>query len=692
MASASASNHQHPPTSSAADFPNQTSHTSHVDSSGHLATSGYAPNDNQLAGLVEAATAAAGQDVSEWAAAAAVAAAAGAAGHQHHLDSYGPEIHIEDDGFGDASFAAGMGTGRQLRGSTSASVNEQGPSPGLSRSVSKKRKRGEDALDPALTASGAGVGLSGGPQQQQQQQQQHHLHPQPHHYDGDSLDIRSVPPQSLSDARAAGVHSAAALFRQPSTNKKHTRPPMSKLFTSLELSPENFLHLQAAAKAYMLDPKHPERRDCVGQRGKGDTEMVKLRLWNCVRHFLEIEGNGERFFGENVTNEGMGPRTYVWPRDQQKIISLVIPLLRRMVTNERQRQYAVETRKGGGAEERRRRKTNESFPNFSNSASPPKFPSDGQLQMHSQHHIPDEYASAPVSMQPQHHMDSASQNVELGLTDLFLDGYPNDWGVINKSYDIYNHDFELDNLWYLSGLQQPDWRGLVAAVDSHYQVYHEGGFNCPTPCEDQNVNRILNSNVTSDLRWRIGGNHNRTAKNEFASSITRDISRIIRDNLAAKQGAHEPTHEHEQLPQHQLFPPLYFPTMPGNTNTNNANTHTAVPITPTPVSLHINILQNGKRILPRLDIPAGQCPDLETLKQLILRRFAGQLPGVTSDSMMDGTANSWNPSLGWRYKAWLPDGLTMVQNDGEWTMALLSAGNVDWMEGDLRVLVELESS
>ncbi|OCL13506.1 hypothetical protein AOQ84DRAFT_105993 [Glonium stellatum] len=171
---------------------------------------------------------------------------------------------------------------------------------------------------------------------------------------------------SVTDARAAGVHSAAALFRRPSGNtaKKYTRPPMSKLFMSLQLSPENFLHLQAQAKTYMLDPEHPERQNCVGNRGKGDTDMVKLRLFNCVRDFLS-DGVGERFFGENVEKPGerdaaeaaraLGEgedvategRKWVWPRDGNKIVSLVTPLLRRMVTNERQRMYAIETRKGG---------------------------------------------------------------------------------------------------------------------------------------------------------------------------------------------------------------------------------------------------------------------------------------------------------------------------------------------------------
>ncbi|KAH7078984.1 hypothetical protein BKA63DRAFT_409058 [Paraphoma chrysanthemicola] len=168
----------------------------------------------------------------------------------------------------------------------------------------------------------------------------------------------------LSGARAAGIHSAAALFRRTSerTSRKYTRPPMSKLFMSLQLSPENFLQLQAHAKTYMLDTAYPERQNCVGNRGKGDTDMVKLRLFNCVRDFLN-DGVGEQFFGENVEKQGerdaieaaraLGEdqvpnmeEKLTWPRDGNKIISLVTPLMRRMVTNERQRMYAIETRKG----------------------------------------------------------------------------------------------------------------------------------------------------------------------------------------------------------------------------------------------------------------------------------------------------------------------------------------------------------
>lgn len=136
-----------------------------------------------------------------------------------------------------------------------------------------------------------------------------------------TLDIRAFSPQSyISDAaRAAGVHSAVALFRQPSSSsRKSSRPPMSKLFKAIALSPENFFRLQAAAKLYMLDGNHPERRECVGNRGRGDREMVKLRLYKCVKTFLEEEGHGERFFGRDMVQEGVPARTLVWPEEKER--------------------------------------------------------------------------------------------------------------------------------------------------------------------------------------------------------------------------------------------------------------------------------------------------------------------------------------------------------------------------------------
>ncbi|KAK2840511.1 hypothetical protein FQN49_006202 [Arthroderma sp. PD_2] len=465
----------------------------HIDgSTSHLSTSNVSVSpdyttDNHLAGLVQAATAAAGQDVG-WAQ--NDDGDMMAAGHgraiQSHLDTYGVGMHLDENGFATTGQTSHSFAGIPTAGDPAVAGDRQiGASNATIGATPRKRKRNQSNVDPAMTSATTRFRFGDGDENNPTQEVVGAPAPE---NDGSSLDIREMPPQRvISDARAAGVHSAVALFRQPSSaSKKATRPPMSKMFASLELSPENFLHLQAAAKAYMLDENHPERRECVGQRGRGDTEMVKLRLWNCVGDFLGQEGNGLRFFGEHAVNEGVGPREMIWPRDDQKIISLVIPLLRRMVTNERQRQYAIETRKGGNPEDKEKR----------NSTSVP--------------------GTIPESVQ-RYHQPPPNNNTELGMLDLIrteYPTYPTDWDSVARSYDAYNQDYRLDNLGSISGLSQQDWWGIVAAVDCHYQIDHGGdATQCTDSCQDCTVNHLMSSESMSEVNFRISGEEDIAARN-----------------------------------------------------------------------------------------------------------------------------------------------------------------------------------
>jgi hypothetical protein len=153
----------------------------------------------------------------------------------------------------------------------------------------------------------------------------------------------SHPPQLQS--------SASILFREPSSkSRKYSRPPLGKVFNSLQLAPENFLRLQNAAKAFMLDEAHPERRDVVGhKKHMGGADVAKLNLWRCVEDFLSGHGYGAKFFGPGVGSDipGAPQRSISWPHDGQTIVKLMMPLMRKMVTNERQRVYAATSRKGG---------------------------------------------------------------------------------------------------------------------------------------------------------------------------------------------------------------------------------------------------------------------------------------------------------------------------------------------------------
>lgn len=160
------------------------------------------------------------------------------------------------------------------------------------------------------------------------------------------------------------------------------------------------------------------------------------------------------------------------------------------------------------------------------------------------------------------------------------------------------------------------------------------------------------------------------------------MSRIIRENIASRRG------QPAQAPDphfHQPFTPL-------SESTPAANTTTPCP-SQGQTSLRVNILQNGKRILPRFDLPAGQCPNIDTVKQAILRRYSGQIPGLPAFQGTNPATHEARESAivdGWKVKVWLPDGLLPVQNQKDWTIAVLSSDAVDWMDGELRVLVEVD--
>jgi hypothetical protein len=113
----------------------------------------------------------------------------------------------------------------------------------------------------------------------------------------------------------------------------------------------------------------------------------------------------------------------------------------------------------------------------------------------------------------------------------------------------------------------------------------------------------------------------------------------------------------------------------------------------TQIYLRINVLQHGKRILPRFDLQACQCPNVDTIKDSVLRRYHGQIPGlplVQGSDSIDQQIRDSAAASSWKVKALVPDGLITIQTEKDWAFALLSADTVDWMDGDLKILVELE--
>ncbi|MCJ1397069.1 hypothetical protein MMC11_000261 [Xylographa trunciseda] len=459
---------------------------------------------------------------------------------------------------------------------------------------------------------------------------------------------------TLNDGATASIEqapvfqSASTLFRSPSsTNKKYTRPPMSKLFTSLELSPECFLQLQSAAKNYMLNDVFPDRRETVGQRGRGDSELVKLRLWNCVKDFLEGEGNGQKFFAPDVPGDEGVARTMFWPSHKNNIITAVTPLLRRMVTNERQRQYAVETRKPGSTGDTR---SNKKIKLTKDPLHPLLEP---DLRTHNATRL--------------NYQDTDLDRFFCDINGTSLKDY-NSWEIL-KDPQLSRH---FDTVRVECGLPAQNFNGLIATIDYHLRISHSTETQdfraCTTECENAVITHMMSTGYIDTLSWRNEFPQNVRGNYNIATSILQTLFGIIKGQL------------HTDMPADR---PMYAP--PQNTEVYVHDTVTAPPdwaLEPNEslsrnrppleaLMLHVHFLKNGKRTLPRLDLFADQYQDLS----LVLQRAAEQHGSVVSENL--------------KVMVLIPEGLKEIKEDADWKTAIEISRSLDWMEGEMKVLVEV---
>ena len=88
--------------------------------------------------------------------------------------------------------------------------------------------------------------------------------------------------------------------------------------------------------------------------------------------------------------------------------------------------------------------------------------------------------------------------------------------------------------------------------------------------------------------------------------------------------------------------------------------------------LHVNILQSGTRVAPRIDLSADSCPDLRTVFQNTLQHYKRGEPGT------------------WKVRLLLPKGLMLVSSDKEWTEALQVARCTEWFDSELKIIIIIE--
>ena len=502
----------------------------------------------------------------------------------------------------------------------------------------------------------------------------------------DAVQLSSYVATSDSSRPSAAATSAAAIFRQPSTsNRKYTRPPIGRLYSSLELPPESFVRLQTAAKDFMLDENHPDRLDTIGQRGRGDTDLVRLKLWNIAKEFLDDLGNGLKFFGDHVPSvEGQPSRTMIWPQNAEQIIKACVPVLRRMVTNERQRRYAMQTRK-----------ISDDLQGHGSGKDSPK-----------ENRAAKSVTTKPARISKLHRTDILGLEILDLLNDSCVPGgyEAADW------YTEHGRHPGLSNGLSSSALDERDYRILVANIDGHYRLFHNGDVSqCREDCEGQAIERLLawdrlyNPDVTSDVRGQQNG----------MDQIIKQLFGIIKADLQSKpsdlasevfprleSAAEDPGPRDVTMSRGEA---AMNRTRVSRKSDGNLTAKRTAKASSDALELHVNLVSTDmsttssssfnstKRLADPFSLPAASVPNLQALRSKV-HEHLGEIqqplpPTAESGASQRGKGNRMDFNLS--VKVWLPDGLVRVKDDGEWMVALLSAELVEWMDKQVKILVEV---
>lgn len=175
-----------------------------------------------------------------------------------------------------------------------------------------------------------------------------------------------------------------------------------------------------------------------------------------------------------------------------------------------------------------------------------------------------------------------------------------------------------------------------------------------------------------------------------ASGITRDVSHIIREVLIQRANDQQdgkytssgsfPGQSSESFPQ---APPSGLTSATPISHSAHRLSRQAESKSLSSVRILVNLVQNGndKRLIPRLELQGDQNAGLPTL-----------LKNVQHYQQQRQQSQAHQLPSNRRVRAWLKEGLVPIRNDEEWMAALMAAHTVDWMDGELRIVVDDEAS
>ena len=155
-----------------------------------------------------------------------------------------------------------------------------------------------------------------------------------------------------------------------------------------------------------------------------------------------------------------------------------------MVTNERQRQYAIETRKGGGLNKRK----------LSETETPTRNGSRGPSEV------------------------GSSVEMDEALFQHFNN--PSDGVFVNGGADEEPRPGIAD-LGLISGLSQADWNVLVATVQEHFHYGHPGQTGDKS-CGSQCINQFFHDVFVKEMGYLEKSGWSRTGSNDIGADAKRE--------------------------------------------------------------------------------------------------------------------------------------------------------------------------
>ena len=197
----------------------------------------------------------------------------------------------------------------------------------------------------------------------------------------------------------------------------------------------------------------------------------------------------------------------------------------------------------------------------------------------------------------------------------------------------------LDQLRASTMLTDSEWFEIVAVVDGHMRYFHKSDLECPKECEVLYLRKIISL-------WEATKVQGRPVEDiEQSIAAVRQVWGFLRQILFQK--TRPDTAE------------ILLAAEPGISDNIDD------------VVLHVSILRWGEQLMPRLILSGAECLDLWSLNSKVKQYIQANPPQMTVVVLF-------------------PNGLTACVDDSAWKNALTYASVIDWMEKELKVLVNID--